>query len=117
MDAVKDRSLVDVLRAKYSCSVSVSARDRIGLDPLGHMVSERLSGGFVEVLIEAVVGNGKLLAFLAEQTLIRESRYDESSAFLTCRVSPSLLSRLHSEPGILKIDLLSGASNVLSPPT
>ncbi|MBC8114072.1 MAG: GTPase HflX [Candidatus Saccharimonas sp.] len=114
IDAVQDRSLVDVLRAKYTHSVSVSARDRVGLDRLGLLVAERLSDGFVDVIIETPVDNGRLLAFLAERTQITETRYDESSAFLSCRVPRTLLPRLHSEPGVLKIEVRSHPGD--SPP-
>ena len=115
IDAVQDRGLVDVLRAKYAHSVSVSARDRLGLDRLGRLVAERLSDGFVDVIIETPVDNGRLLAFLAERTQINETRYDESSAFLSCRVPRTLLTRLHSEPGVLKIEVRSQAE-ISSPP-
>lgn len=119
IDAVQDRSLVDVLRAKYTHSVSVSARDRQGLDRLGSLVAELLSDGFVDVTIEIPVDNGRLLAYLAEHTQISSTRYDDSTAILSCRVARTLLPRLHSEPGVLKIEARSQAddqpSQVVSP--
>jgi len=113
MDAVVDRSSVDVLRAKYTHAVSVSARDKMGLDRLGSLVAELLSDGFVEANLQTSIGDGRLLAFLAEHTQIEETRYDESSAFLRCRIPRTLLSRLHSEPGVLKIEVRSQAEDSL----
>jgi GTP-binding protein HflX len=115
IDAVTDRGLVDVLRAKYAHSVTVSARDRLGLDRLGFLVAERLSDGFIDVIIETPVDNGRLLAYLAEHSQINETRYEESSAFLSCRVSRTLLPRLHSEPGVLKIEVRSHPGGTPSP--
>ena len=116
IDAVKDRGLVDVLRSKYTDSVSVSAIERTGLERLGSIVSERLSNGFVDVIIELPVNNGRLMAYLAEHTQIQETRYDESSAFLTCRVPQTLLPRVHSEPGVLKIEVRSSPAEDSPPP-
>jgi len=115
IDAVQDRGLVDVLRAKYTHSVGVSARDRLGLDRLGSLVAELLSDGFVDVSIEAAIDNGRLLAYLAEHVQINATRYEDSTAILSCRVPRTLLPRLHSEPGVLKIEVRSQAEESTPP--
>ena len=44
IDACEDRSIVDVLRAKYEGAVIISATDRTGIDVLERAVAERLQG-------------------------------------------------------------------------
>ena len=105
IDAVQDRGLVDVLRAKYPHSVTVSAREGTGLIPLGEMAAELLSDGFVEVDLETSAGNGRLLAFLAEHAHVLDRQYTDSTVLLRCRVSRNWLPRLQTEPGLSKIDV------------
>lgn len=109
IDAAEDRGLVDVLRAKYSHSVTVSAREGTGLARLGELASELLSDGFVEVDLEASAGNGRLLAFLAEHANVQERNYVDSNVILKCRVSRNWLPRLQSEAGISKITIRASA--------
>lgn len=117
IDAVQDRTVVDVLRAKYTHSITVSARERTGLDRLGLLASELLSDGFVEAELETSAGNGKLLAYLAEHANVLERTYVDSSVILRCRVSRHWLPRLQSEPSISKITIRASAESSLLPPT
>lgn len=105
IDAVQDRGLVDVLRAKYTHSVTVSARERTGLDRLGELTAELLSSGFVEADIETDAGNGRLLAYLAEHADVLDRRYQDSTVILKCRVSRNWLPRLKLESGLSKITI------------
>lgn len=116
IDAVQDRGLVDVLRAKYSHAVTVSARDRTGLDRLGEVTSELLSDGFVQVDLEAPAGNGRLLAFLAEHANVQSRQYVDSTVILQCRLSRNWVSRLQSEPGISKITVRPAEPSLLPNP-
>lgn len=96
-DAVKDREIVDVLRAKYACSVTVSAVTGEGLGQLAAIVAERLGNGFVDVEVETSAGNGKLFAFLAEHSEILDRQYTDSRVTLTCRLPRPLLWRIQGE--------------------
>lgn len=96
-DAVRDREIVDVLRAKYACSVTVSAVTGEGLDQLAAIVAERLGNGFVDVEVETSAGNGKLFAFLAEHSEILHRQYTDSRVTLTCRLPRPLLWRIQGE--------------------
>lgn len=116
IDAVQDRSVVDILRAKYARSITVSARDGTGLAQLGELASELLSDGFVEVDLEASAGNGKLLAFLAEHANVLDRQYVDSTVVLKCRVSRNWLARLQSEAGISKITVHEPADSPQPPP-
>ncbi|MGQ0634118.1 MAG: GTPase HflX [Planctomycetaceae bacterium] len=94
VDALTDRSLLDALRANHSLSVSVSAVTESGLDQLGRVVADQLSHGYCEAMIEADVGNGRLLAFLAAHAEIRDREYNDSRVVLDCRIPRRVLPAL-----------------------
>lgn len=108
--------MVDVMRAKYVNSVTVSALDGTGLARLGEVASELLSDGFVQVELETSAGNGRLLAFLAEHANVQDRQYNDSTVILQCRVSRNWLPRLQSEAGISKMTVRDPAENSLLPP-
>lgn len=97
IDAVKDRGLVDILRAKYAHSVTVSARTGEGLDKLGFLVGELLGHGYVEVEITTSAANGKLFAFLAEHSEVMQTDYVDSSVIFRCRIARNILWRVNGE--------------------
>ena len=103
IDAVKDRGLVDVLRAKYAHSVTVSAITGEGLDKLGSLVGELLGQGYVEAEIVTSAGNGKLFAFLAEHAEVLSSEYVDSTATLRCRISRNILWKVNGEGTSVKL--------------
>jgi GTP-binding protein HflX len=86
VDAVADRSRLDVLRARFPRAVSVSARRREGLDRLAAAVADRLSDGYVVAEVETGVGNGRLLAWLAEHAEISDRSYLDGRVKLQCRI-------------------------------
>jgi len=86
IDAIEDRSHVDVLRARYPQSVTTSAATGHGLDRLAAAVAERLGDGYVDARVDASAGNGRLLAFLSEHTEVLETTYHDSRVTLHCRI-------------------------------
>ena len=101
VDAVEDRSFVDVLRAKHLDCVCISARERTGLDKLTDAITARLGDGFVMVEIETSAGNGKLFATLSQIAEVRQQDYDDNNRVrLTCRVDRRYLGKLDSEPDV-----------------
>ncbi len=97
VDAVRDRGPIDVLRAKYAHSVTVSARTGEGLDKLGLLVGELLGEGYVQAEIVTSAGNGKLFAFLAEHAEVTHTEYVDSTATLLCRIARNMLWRVNGE--------------------
>ena len=93
-DAVRDRSLVDILRASHDPAVSVSAIEKTGLDKLARLVAERLGDGYVEATLETSVGNGRLLAYLAAHAEVIRQDYVDSRVTLLCRIPRRLLKSL-----------------------
>ena len=103
IDAVKDRGIVDILRAKYAHSVTVSALTGEGLDKLGALVGELLGQGYVEAEIVTSAGNGKLFSFLAEHAEVMHTEYEDSTAKLRCRIARNILWRINGEGTTVRI--------------
>ena len=97
IDAVTDRTLVDVLRRRFADSISISATTGQGLDRLNEAVAERLSNGYVDVEIDTGAGNGRLFAYLAERAEIQSREYVDSRVTLHCRVPRGMVSRLSDD--------------------
>jgi len=85
------------LMNRYPHAIPISARGRLGLEPLAHAVSDALSRGFADVDIETHVGNGKLLANLAACGEILSRRYQDDKVILHCRLPRRHLARLPAE--------------------
>lgn len=102
IDAVEDRSLVDILRRKYAHAVTISAATGTGLDKLAAMVADRLSHGFVDLEIEASAGNGRLLAFLAEHATVDSREYHDSTVTLHCRIPRQFLYHLQQHDVVVR---------------
>jgi GTP-binding protein HflX len=103
-DAVENRAQLDILRARYVDSVSVSAVNRTGIKRLTEMVAERLSDGYVEAEIETNVGNGRLFAWLAEHAQVTETRYhDDTRVTFECRLPRRFVSRLENADTIVRV--------------
>lgn len=86
VDAVRDRTIIDVLRAQYSNTVTVSAATGDGVEKLERLVAERLGPGYVEAEVETDVGNGRLLAYLARHGEIHDKHYVDNRVTVVCRL-------------------------------
>ena len=97
IDACEDRSIVDVLRAKYPGSVIISATERIGVEQLERAVAERLADGYVQAEVDTPAGNGRLLSWLQSHTEVVKIDYVDSRAIIHCRVPRPSLGKLHDD--------------------
>lgn len=102
-DAVEDRSVVDILRAKHENSLTISALERIGIDRLEEAVASRLGGGFVTVEIETSAANGRLFAYLAQHSEIQRQDYEDSRVRITCRIDQRYLGKVESEDTTVRL--------------
>ncbi|MDA0590484.1 MAG: GTPase HflX [Planctomycetota bacterium] len=93
-DAVEDRSIVDVLRLKHEDAVTVSAKSGEGIDRLCRAVARRLGDGFVTIRVSGHAGDGKLLHFLSEHSLVVKTDYVDSEVVFECRIAHKTLHRL-----------------------
>lgn len=115
VDAVADRSIVDVLRVKHLDCVSISARERLGFDKLEAAIISRLGDGIVIAEVETSAGNGKLFAFLSQCAEVTNRDYDESNNVrLTCRIDRRYLGKLQAEAGIVTLRDAFGRAIVTS---
>jgi GTP-binding protein HflX len=99
-DRVRDRSYLDVLRARYPNSVAVSAKTGSGLDDLERAVTDTLAGEFVDVEVQASAGNGRLLAYLKSHAIEQSRMYDDGRLVMHCRLPRHCLGqivRLHGD--------------------
>ncbi|MDB5350792.1 MAG: GTP-binding protein HflX [Planctomycetota bacterium] len=85
-DKVPDRSFLDVLKAHHDESIVISAADGDGLDRLEQAVREALHERALDAEIETSVGNGRVLAYLAQHAQIRNRVYDADRVLLDCRL-------------------------------
>jgi GTP-binding protein HflX len=108
VDAVQDRSLVDILRARHANTVTVSAAKGTGLDNLGQAVAERLADGYLDAEIETGAGNGRLRAFLAEHAEVKSTDYTDSRVTFHCRVPRRFLYAIPTDDAT--ITLVNGSA-------
>jgi len=85
-DRVPDRSFLDVLRSHHRDSVAISAAKHEGLDDLERAVREALLDRALDAEVETNVGNGRVLAYLAQHAQIQTRRYVEDRVLLQCRI-------------------------------
>ena len=83
-DRVPDRSFLDVLRSHHRDSVTISAAGGEGLDRLEQAVRGALAESALDAEVETGVGNGRVLAYLAQHARIRERTYDDDRVRLQC---------------------------------
>jgi GTP-binding protein HflX len=85
-DRVPDRSYLDVLRSHHRDSVTISAALGDGLDDLERAVRAALLDRALDAEIETGVGNGRVLAYLAQHAQISSRTYDADRVLLQCRL-------------------------------
>ena len=86
VDKVTDRSYLDVLKAHHSDSIVISASTGEGLDQLAAAVRDTLNERALDAEVETTVGNGRVLAYLAQHARIQERTYDDDRVLLQCRI-------------------------------
>ena len=94
-DRVSDRSYLDVLRSHHRDSVTISAAKRTGLDSLENAVRDSLMNRSLETEVETGVGNGKVLAYLAQYAQIQNREYVDDKVILQCRIPRRCLDYLN----------------------
>ena len=90
---------VEAARRRYPHAILTSARTGQGLAALAHAVSDALSRTFRDVDIEMSVGDGRLMAYLAEHGEILSRTYhdDQDRVTLHCRLPQRYLGRIRDD--------------------
>lgn len=99
IDAVEDRSLIDVLRAHHPNTVTVSAATGLGLDKLVPAVASRLGEGYVDAEIETGVGNGRLLSYIAAHGEVVDRTYADERVTVACRLPRRFIDSIPADNG------------------
>ncbi len=94
IDQLEDPSRLHGLLRRFPNAVPVSAVTGEGLDRLAQAVSVALSRDFAEVDVETDIGNGKLMAYLAEHGEVLSRRYTQDRVILHCRIPQKYLGRI-----------------------
>lgn len=116
VDAVQDRSVLELLRSRHPSSLTISARNKIGLEALADAVSEHLGGGVVNVDVIASAENGALKAYLDFHADVVGLTLEESELTYRSRVHRRMIPGILAKQGIVRsIDGLSDEE--LLPPT
>nr|WP_234824110.1 GTPase HflX [Bremerella cremea] len=97
IDRIQDSRRLEQLQSRYPGAVPVSAFTGEGSDRLAIAVSDALSKSFSDVEIEASVGNGKLVAYLATNGEIVSKRYGDERLFVHCRIPTAHLGRIQNQ--------------------
>lgn len=103
IDAAGDRSIIDVLRLRYDNAICVSAATGEGIDRLTELVGSRLGSGYVDAKVEMSVGNGRLLAWLAQHGEISDRRYTDSRVTLNCRLPRRFAERMSDDDATISL--------------
>ena len=109
IDAVKDRSIVDVLRAKHPGAIAISGLTGEGLDRLADAVMEGLSTDFTPAEITMSASNGKALAYLNAHAEIFRQEYRDNEVLIRCYLPRPLLR--HVTGPDVSIKFLHGEAN------
>jgi GTP-binding protein HflX len=104
-DRVPDRSFLDVLRSHHRDSVTISAAKGEGLDDLERAVREALLDMALDAEVETAVGNGRVLAYLAQHAQIQNRTYDDDDrVLLQCRLPRRCLDFLNENGARVRAD-------------
>ena len=101
-DRVPDRSFLDVLRSHHRDCVTISAAQRVGLDLLEQAVREALLDRALDIEVETSVGNGRVLAYLAQHAQIHSRTYEDDQVVLQCRLPRRCLDFLNENSACVR---------------
>ncbi|MCA9151415.1 MAG: GTPase HflX, partial [Planctomycetales bacterium] len=102
IDEDPDRTGVESVLRRYPHSVPVSALTGQGIPRLLAVVSEALSRSFWDLDIDASVGNGRLLAYLAAHGEVLSQTYDDDRVNIHCRLPQKYVGRIHDPDTIVR---------------
>ncbi len=103
-DKVPDRSYLDVLKAHHAESVTISAAQSDGLDRLEQAVREALQERSLDAQVEIAVGNGRVLAYLAQHAQVLDRAYEDDLVRLDCRLPRRCIDFLNENGARVRMD-------------
>ena len=100
VDQIEDRTQIDIIRAKYPDTVSISAVTGDGISQLEQEVAKRLGDGYAHVTLTASIGNGRAQAFVAQHGEPIETTYNDETVVMECRLPRQFLRELEQDPDV-----------------
>ncbi|MGQ3685752.1 MAG: GTPase HflX [Candidatus Loosdrechtia sp.] len=94
MDALKDESVIPLLKNQYDDSVLIAAKTSYGIPDLKRRIREIIELEFVDIELSCSSGSGKLISYLYEHANIISSQFDEKRVFFRLCVDRRLLRKL-----------------------
>jgi GTPase len=102
VDAIDEPGALEILKHRYPLAVPISARTGEGLARLAAAVSDALSQDFQDVDIETGVGNGRLLAYLAQHGEILSRTYTDDRVSIHCRMPRKFLGQIPPQEAVIR---------------
>lgn len=102
VDSVESPTVLDGITLRYPHAVCISARTGEGFDQLRKAVSDALSHSFRDVAIETHVGNGRLMAYLADKGEVLNREFNEDRVIIHCRISARHLGRVNENEATIR---------------
>jgi len=99
IDKIADKSVLDVLKARYPKAIAVSGLTGEGLQDLQDAVVATLSHDFAPAEIVASAANGKLLSYLNVHAEIFRQEYRDDEVVIRCYLPRHLLHHVEG-PGV-----------------
>lgn len=96
-DAVSSPTVLDGLLNRYRQAIPVSAKTGSGFDLLHKRVSETLSRCFRDIVVETDIGNGRLVAWLANHGEVVSKKYSETHVTVHCRMPEEFASAINPQ--------------------
>ncbi len=100
IDLVDNLAKVEALRNRYPHAVEISAQTGEGISKLASKVSNSLSRDFLDLEIELDVGNGRLLAYLAQHGEVLSRTFVENRVMVHCRIAQKHVGLLQETEGV-----------------
>ncbi len=108
IDALKDPSVIALFQSKYQSVVTVSAFTGQDLDKLRQVMVSFATRDNINIKLECDVSNGKLLAFIYDNSMVIDREFTDSSVNFHISIGKSVLSKLYQlGGGHLRITQLS----------
>jgi GTP-binding protein HflX len=101
VDRISEPGALDTLLRNYPHAVPVSAKSGDGLNRLANAVSTALTQHFLDVDVETDIGNGRLLAYLAQHGEVLSRTFTGDRVMVHCRLPKKYADRIsHHEAAV-----------------
>jgi len=94
IDQIDTPSRLDGILNRYPNSIAISAHTQAGFEQFSIAVSDALSRAFIEAKIETSVGNGRLMAYIADKGEVFSREFNDETAVIHCRLPAKALGKI-----------------------